>query len=34
VVSKYAIKGIDLDKFNIKVIPVTKLDEMYQGLFS
>jgi len=34
IVSKYAIKGIDLDKFNIKVIPVTKLDEMYQGLFS
>ena len=34
VVSKYAIKGIDLGKFEIEVMPVSKLDEMYQALFS
>jgi DNA repair protein RadA/Sms len=33
-VSKYAIKGIDVAKFNIQIIPVTKLEEMYQSLFS
>ncbi|MCH7411076.1 DNA repair protein RadA [Belliella sp. DSM 111904] len=32
-VSKYAVKGIDLEKFKIKVVQVTKLEEMYQGLF-
>ncbi|MFD2200436.1 DNA repair protein RadA [Shivajiella indica] len=33
-VSKYAVKGLDLDKYKIKILPVTKLDEMYQVLFS
>ncbi len=32
-VSKYAIKGVDLKNFGIEVVPVTRLDEMYQGLF-
>jgi DNA repair protein RadA/Sms len=32
-VSKYAIKGVDLNKFNIQVISVSKLEEMYQSLF-
>jgi len=32
-VSKYSVKGVDLDKYNIKVIPVSKLEELYQGLF-
>jgi DNA repair protein RadA/Sms len=32
-VSKYAIKGVDLNKFNIQVIAVSKLEEMYQSLF-
>ncbi|QDH78399.1 DNA repair protein RadA [Echinicola soli] len=34
IVSKYAVKGVDLSTFGIEVIPVTKLDEMYQRLFS
>jgi DNA repair protein RadA/Sms len=33
IVSKYAVKGIDLDKFKIKVIQVSKLEEMYQLIF-
>lgn len=33
-VSKYSIKGLNLQKFEIEVIPVTKLEEMYQQLFS
>ncbi|AGA77302.1 DNA repair protein RadA [Echinicola vietnamensis] len=33
IVSKYAVKGVDLSTFNIEVIPVTKLEEMYQRLF-
>ena len=32
-VSKYAIKGVELKNFGIEVVPVTRLDEMYQGLF-
>lgn len=32
-VSKYAIRGVDLKNFGIEVVPVTRLDEMYQGLF-
>jgi DNA repair protein RadA/Sms len=32
-VSKYAIKGLDLNKYKIQVIPVSRLEEMYQGLF-
>jgi len=32
-VSKYAIKGLDLKKFEIGILPVTKLEEMYQQLF-
>ncbi len=34
VVSKYAIKGLDLEKFKIKVLALSKLDEMYERLFS
>lgn len=33
-VSKYALKGLDLQKFDIEIIPVTKLEEMYQHLFT
>lgn len=31
-VSKYAIKGLDIDKYKIQVIAVSKLEEMYQKL--
>lgn len=31
-VSKYAIKGLDVDKYKIQVIAVSKLEEMYQRL--
>lgn len=34
VVSKYAIRGLDMSKFKIDVIAVSKLEEMYQGLFA
>lgn len=33
IVSKYAVKGLDLSKFKIIVIQVSKLDEMYQLFF-
>jgi len=33
-VSKYAIKGLDVDKHTIKILPIVKLDDMYQVLFS
>lgn len=33
IVSKYAVKGLDLNKFKIIVIQVSKLDEMYQLIF-
>jgi DNA repair protein RadA/Sms len=33
-VSKYSVKGLDLKNYGIEVVPVTKLDEMYQSLFS
>ncbi|WP_143959346.1 DNA repair protein RadA [Litoribacter populi] len=32
IVSKYAIKGLDLAKFDIQVISVSKLEEMYQEI--
>lgn len=32
-VSKYSLKGLDLNKFGIEVVPVSKLEEMYQRLF-
>ena len=32
-VSKYAVKGMDLNKFNIQIIQVSKLEEMYQLIF-
>ncbi|MDN3669083.1 DNA repair protein RadA [Echinicola jeungdonensis] len=32
-VSKYAVKGVSFSQLDIKVIPVTKLEEMYQQLF-
>jgi len=33
IVSKYAIKGLDLKKYTIQVIAVSKLEEMYQRIF-
>ena len=33
IVSKYAIKGLDLKKYTIQVIAVSKLEEMYQKIF-
>lgn len=33
IVSKYAIKGLDLKKYKIQVIALTKLEEMYQRIF-
>ena len=33
-VSKYAVKGLDFKKHEIEVIPVTKLEDMYQYLFN
>ncbi|EOZ95939.1 DNA repair protein RadA [Indibacter alkaliphilus LW1] len=32
-VSKYAVKGLDLKKYKIKVVALSKLEEMYQQLF-
>ncbi len=34
VVSKYAVKGLDFDKYKIKVITVSKLEEVYRQLFA
>lgn len=34
VVSKYAVRGLDLKKYKIQVVAVSKLEEMYQHLFS
>ncbi|MCU0401046.1 MAG: DNA repair protein RadA [Algoriphagus sp.] len=33
VVSKYAVKGLDLSKFKIQILQVSKLEEMYQLIF-
>tara|TARA_R110002020_G_scaffold96083_3_gene230404 strand:+ start:283 stop:1656 length:1374 start_codon:yes stop_codon:yes gene_type:complete len=33
IVSKYAVKGLDLDKYKIEVMPVSKLEEVYQKIF-
>jgi len=33
-VSKYSVKGLDFKKLEIEVIPVTKLEDMYQYLFN
>ncbi|MCC5937602.1 MAG: DNA repair protein RadA [Lunatimonas sp.] len=33
-VSKYAIKGLSANKYDIEIIPLTKLDGMYAKLFS
>ena len=33
IVSKYAIKGLDLTKYKIQVIAISKLEEMYQRIF-
>lgn len=33
IVSKYAVKGLDLGKYKIQVIPVSKLEEVYQKIF-
>lgn len=32
-VSRYAVKGVDFQKPGIEVVPLTKLEEMYQQLF-
>lgn len=32
-ISKYNLKGLNLEKFNIKVIPIGKLEELYNSLF-
>jgi DNA repair protein RadA/Sms len=32
-VSRYAIKGIDTKKFNIEIVPLSKLEELFQQLF-
>ncbi|PZX59935.1 DNA replication and repair protein RadA [Algoriphagus ratkowskyi] len=33
IVSKYAVKGLDLNKYKIEVMPVSKLEEVYQKIF-
>ncbi len=33
IVSKYAVKGTSLSQYGIEVIPITKLEEMYERLF-
>ncbi|MDR7128633.1 DNA repair protein RadA/Sms [Algoriphagus sp. 4150] len=33
IVSKYAVKGLDLDKYKIEVMAVSKLEEVYQKIF-
>jgi len=32
-VSRYAIKGIDTKKYNIEIVPLSKLEELFQQLF-
>lgn len=32
-VSRYSIKGIDTKKFNIEIVPLSKLEELFQQLF-
>ena len=32
-VSRYAIKGLDVKKYNIEIIPLSKLEELFQQLF-
>jgi DNA repair protein RadA/Sms len=32
-ISKFNLKGLNVDKFDIEVIPVAKVDELYQQLF-
>ncbi|WP_194775086.1 DNA repair protein RadA [Pararhodonellum marinum] len=34
IVSKYAVKGLDLQKYRIEVIAISKLEEMYSHLFA
>ncbi|WP_425636529.1 DNA repair protein RadA [Algoriphagus yeomjeoni] len=33
IVSKYAVKGLGLNKYKIEVMPVSKLEEVYQKIF-
>jgi len=33
IVSKYAIKGLDLGKYKIQILPLSKLEEMYSRIF-
>lgn len=32
-ISKFNLKGLNVDKFDIEVVPVAKVDELYQQLF-
>ncbi len=32
-VSRYAVKGLDTKKFNIEIVPLSKLEELFQQLF-
>lgn len=32
-VSRYAVKGLDIKKFNIEIVPLSKLEELFQQLF-
>lgn len=32
-VSRYAIKGLDVKKYNIEIVPLSKLEELFQQLF-
>ena len=32
-VSRYAIKGLDTKKYNIEIVPLSKLEELFQQLF-
>ena len=33
-ISKYNMKGIDQKRYNIRIIPIGKINEMVEGLFS
>lgn len=32
--SRYGLKSLDRDKFNLEIVPVTRLEEMYRHLFA
>ena len=33
-ISRYNIKGLDFKRYSIRIIPVAKIEEVYQNLFS